>query len=62
MAGMGLKPADKYAVPLCHHHHITELHQMTHEQFDAFRGVSLKALSIELAARSPYLQEGRRDT
>jgi hypothetical protein len=53
--GMQLKPADWWTVPLCHHHHIIELHNMSHPEFDAKYGIDLRALAERLAAESPYL-------
>jgi hypothetical protein len=53
--GMNLKPADWWTVPLCHHHHINELHRTSHAEFDAKYGLNLHALAEHLAATSPYL-------
>lgn len=55
--GMGLKPADWWTVPLCHHHHIEDLHRTSHVAFDAKHGTDLHALAQDLAARSPYLTQ-----
>lgn len=57
--GTGLRPSDKFAVPLCDHHH-----KEGHGQLDTRRGwssfelkygVDLKWIASGLAARSPYL-------
>jgi hypothetical protein len=52
--GSGLKPPDRFTVPLCHVHHM-EQHRIGHVRFDARYQVDLRALSIELAVRSPAL-------
>jgi hypothetical protein len=53
--GMGLKPPDRYTVPLCHEHH-REQHQVGHRAFDEKHGIDLRALAEELAALSPHLK------
>jgi hypothetical protein len=55
--GMRLKPADWWAVPLCHHHHIEDLHRTSHPEFDAKHGLDLRALAETLAARSPHIDK-----
>lgn len=52
--GTGLKPPDRWCVPLCHQHH-QDQHTMSHPAFDAKHGVDLRALAEKLAAASPYL-------
>ena len=58
-AGTGLKPADKWAVPLCgpNGHH-QEQHRLGHVAFDAKYGVNLRSLAQTLAGKSPYLSGG----
>lgn len=54
--GMGLKPDDKWTIPLCgpfgHH---AEQHQIGHRAFDAKYFIDSHALAQRLAAESPYL-------
>lgn len=52
--GMGMKPPDRWTVPLCHEHH-HEQHQIGHAAFDAKYGVDLRALAEELSGRSPFI-------
>jgi hypothetical protein len=52
--GMGKKPADKWAVPLCGDHH-GELHQGGQRTFEAKYRLDLKALADSLAAESPHI-------
>jgi hypothetical protein len=53
--GMGMKPADRWSVPLCGGTHHPEQHLIGHEAFDAKHGVDLRAIAVELAGQSPYL-------
>lgn len=54
--GMGIKPADYWAVPLCSHHHAT-LHQIGAKSFEAKYAVNLIDQAQKLAATSPYKRE-----
>lgn len=56
-AGIGLKPHDAFAVPMCgglhpdaHH---AEYHRIGHHSFETKYGVDLNALAAEFVRRSP---------
>lgn len=55
--GTGLKPADRWAVPLCggpgHH---GELHQNGARTFEAKYQIDLRSLAVKLAAASPHIK------
>lgn len=53
--GMGLKPPDRFCVPLCGISHHPEQHQLGHSAFDAKYSVCLRAEAERLAAASPFL-------
>jgi len=53
--GTGLKPSDKWAVPLCHRHH-RQLHQVGQVTFNSLHAIDLKTEAEWLAARSPALK------
>ena len=53
-AGTGLKPADHWAIPCCHPHHM-EQHRIGHRLFDAKYGIDSRALAETFAALSPHL-------
>lgn len=57
--GTGLKPPDRWAVPLCPRHH-GEGHQTGWSTFEARYGLDLRAIAEGLAAASPFLQPGDR--
>jgi hypothetical protein len=52
---MGLKPADRWAVPLCGVHHAGG-HRTGWITFEAKYNVDLRWLAQELAAMSPHLR------
>lgn len=52
-AGLGLKPHDKWVVPLCARHH-DELHTRGADTFEAKYKIDLKKCAEELARRSPH--------
>lgn len=52
-AGMGMKPGDAWAVPMCGCHH-REQHQIGHAAFDAKYGINLRKLAEELVQLSPF--------
>ncbi len=54
--GMGLKPPDRWTVPLCHGHH-HEQHQIGHRAFDEKHAVDLRAVAAELATLSPFITD-----
>jgi hypothetical protein len=60
--GMGLKPDDRWCIPLCgpgvHAGHHAEQHRLGHAAFDAKYGIDSRALAERLAAESPYLSVG----
>jgi hypothetical protein len=51
-AGTGLKPHDRFGVPLCFLHH-DEQHRCGAETFEDRHGLDLFAIAAELARRSP---------
>ena len=51
-AGTGLKPHDRYGVPLCHNHH-AEQHQVGKGTFEDRHGIDLDAIAAELVRTSP---------
>lgn len=52
--GMGMKPPDRWSIPLCCVHHY-EQHRTGHKAFDAKYGIDLREIAESLARRSPYL-------
>ena len=54
--GMGLKPSDSFAIPLCRWHH-TQQHQMGERAFELFHQISMLRIAEDLARRSPALRE-----
>ena len=50
--GVGLKPHDMWAVPLCHDHH-AEAHRIGHKSFERKYRLDLRGSAIGLAKRSP---------
>jgi len=52
--GMGVKPSDSWAVPICQVHH-SELHRIGHRSFEKKHGLDLRAIALTFAAGSPYL-------
>lgn len=55
-AGVGQKPADYHALPLCSGHH-AEQHRIGEESFERKYSVSLQAIASDLARRSPYRRQ-----
>jgi len=51
--GTGIKPSDKWTVPLCAAHH-QELHDHGARSFEARYGLDLKAVAESLAISSPH--------
>lgn len=54
--GIGLKPSDAAAVPLCPHHHRV-LHQIGQRTFDTRFGLCLQDIAYLMAQASPHLKE-----
>ena len=54
--GMGLRPHDKWCVPLCRWHH-DQNHRDGWRSFDRLHGVNLRSEALRLAERSPYRKE-----
>ena|SRR3990167_8233061 len=50
--GMGLKPHDKWCVPLCMWHH-DHGHRIGWQSFEKLHGVELRVEALRLAERSP---------
>lgn len=46
--GIGLKPGDKWIVPLCHYHHFYEQHEMGELAFWALHGIDPVSLAERL--------------
>ena len=53
--GIGMKPDDRWAVPLCAAHH-SELHTGGHATFEARYRLDLRAVAADLARFSPHLE------
>lgn len=58
--GMGMKPHDRWTVPLCDKHH-KEQHAVSHKAFDTAHHLDLRALAIRLAAKSPHIEKERQE-
>lgn len=54
-SGTGLKPHDRFGVPLCFNHH-QEQHQVGQGTFEDRHGLDLLAIAAELVRRSPDVQ------
>ena len=54
-AGLGIKPPDSDAVPLCACHH-AELHSIGRVSFEQGYHIDLSEIAQDLAARSPHLR------
>ena len=54
--GTGMKPADRWAVPLCPRHH-AEGHAMGWVTFELRYGIDLRRVAEALACGSPYLHD-----
>ena len=59
--GMGMKPGDRWCVPLCGSHH-SELHTGGARTFEARYGVDLRAMAARLATLSPFLNQNNEAT
>lgn len=51
-SGVGLKPMDSSAVPMCSNHHRL-YHQRGHQSFETYYGLDLAKLAAEFAAKTP---------
>lgn len=51
--GMGVKPSDRYAVPLCSGHH-AEQHRLGEGPFEALYKISMRKIADALWAKSPH--------
>jgi hypothetical protein len=51
--GMGVKPSDRYAIPLCGGHH-REQHQIGEAPFEARHKISMRKIADALWAKSPH--------
>lgn len=51
--GMGIKPHDKWVIPLCRDHH-SEQHRIGEPTFERTHGVDMKKVAERLAATSPH--------
>ena len=51
--GTGLKPSDRWVVPLCHPHH-AEQHRIGERSFAARHGLDLKAVAERVWNASPH--------
>ena len=51
--GMALKPADRWAISLCAHHH-QEQHRIGERAFEAKYDLDLMALALVFSRRSPH--------
>lgn len=51
-SGVGLKPDDRFAISLCHHHHM-EAHTIGQKTFEARYAINLTEIARSLAVRPP---------
>lgn len=51
--GMGVKPSDTYAIPLCSWHH-REQHNIGEKQFEVRHKIKMLEIAEDLARRSPH--------
>ena len=51
--GMGLKPNDLWTVPMCAWHHLHDQHVAGEVAFEIEHGISLHAIALEFALKSP---------
>ena len=51
--GMGMKPSDFWAIPLCQTHH-RQQHFLGEESFETTYALNMRALAREFSARSPH--------
>lgn len=54
--GMGVKPSDTYAIPLCHFHH-DQQHRLGERSFEAQHKISMLRIAEDLVRRSPSVKE-----
>lgn len=59
-SGVGVKPGDDHAVPLCARHH-REVHQLGIESFEAKHGVDLAAWAAKLAKASAHIRKAKKE-
>lgn len=58
--GMGVKPSDRYAIPLCAGHH-GEQHQCGETTFEQRHKINMLQLADDLWARSPHGRKWRME-
>jgi hypothetical protein len=51
--GMGVKPSDRYCIPLCADHHRRQ-HQVGESAFEAEHKISMRKIADALWAKSPH--------
>lgn len=54
--GMGVKDHDKWAFPLCNHHHMIQ-HNLGWKKFDQLYGVDSREAAQAFARRSPHRKD-----
>ncbi len=59
LTGMGIKPDDRWSVPLCHHCHMRQ-HRRSQKAFWDALDLNPDEIAEELYARSPNLDDMRR--
>lgn len=57
--GGSLLPSDRWAIPLCHFHHLEDGHRHGWVTFEQKHGIDLRALAVRLAAASPHIKRER---
>ena len=58
--GLGMKPADRWVIPLCTVHH-RQQHRIGERTFAKWYGIDMKAIAEDLARRSPHLKRLARE-
>ena len=58
--GMGVKPSDFWAVPLCRTHHAQQ-HRLGEQMFQAHHQIDMRAIAQALALRSPHRKRWEND-
>lgn len=58
--GMGVKPSDSFAIPLCDHHH-AEQHAIGEQSFERKYGISMLKIANDLWRQSPHGKRWRME-
>ena len=52
--GTGLKPSDRFVIPLCGEHHAHQ-HNISEQRFEQLYRINMADIAAELARKSPHL-------